>query len=85
MSDNKKINNSVELHDEELDQVVGGGAYINANTSKIAFDTIDEVYKYKNCTYQEIRNLCESFIGKYATEAEFDAACVAALKEKGWI
>ena len=75
----------VELNDEELDQVAGGSAYINANTNKIAFDTISTVYEFKNCTYREVRDLCEDLIGKYATEAEFDAACVAALKAKGWI
>lgn len=73
------------LSDEELDQIAGGTAYICGNSSRIGFSTIDTIYTYKNCTYQEIRNLCESFIGKYATEEEFDAACVAALQEKGWI
>lgn len=85
MDNEKMINASCELNDEELDKIAGGAAYINANTGKIAFDTIDTVYKFKNCTYRDVRDLCESYIGKYATEAEFDAACVAALKAKGWI
>lgn len=81
MENNKKI----ALNDEELEAVAGGVAFINANTSKITFSTHPTVYTYKNCTFREIRDLCESYIDKYATEEEFDAACVAALKEKGWI
>ena len=74
-----------ELHDEELDQVVGGTALICANTNRVAFSSTKEIYSFKNCTYRQVRDLCENLIGKYATEAEFDAACVSALKSKGWI
>ena len=74
-----------ELNDEELDMVSGGTAFINANIGKVGFSSTKEIYTYKNCTYRDVRNLCEDLIGKYATEAEYDAACVAALKAKGWI
>ena len=74
-----------ELGDEELDQVSGGTALISANTNRVAFSSTKAIYSFKNCTYKDVRNLCEDLIGKYATEAEYDAACVAALKAKGWI
>ena len=80
--DEKKM---FELNDEVLDQIVGGTAFINANIGTVAFSSTKEVYDYKNCTYRDVRNVCEDLIGKYATEAEYDAACVAALKAKGWI
>ena len=74
-----------ELSDEELDHVAGGKVYINANNNKMVFSTTGTVYTFQNCTYRQVRDVCEDLIGKYATEAEFDAACVAALKAKGWI
>lgn len=77
--------NFIELNDEALDQIAGGTAIINANAGVVCFSTTQAVYKYKNCTGRQVRNLCEDLIGKYATEAEFDAACVSALKAKGWI
>lgn len=78
-------NQIFELNDEELDQVSGGKAYINANNNKLVFSTTGSVYTFKNATFGQVRDLCESFIGKCATEADYDAACVAALKAKGWI
>ncbi|MDO4746441.1 MAG: bacteriocin [Bacillota bacterium] len=80
--DNNKM---FELNDEELDQVSGGKVYINANNNKLVFSTTNAVYTFKNCTYRDVRDVCEDLIGKYATEAEYDAACEAALKAKGWI
>lgn len=78
-------NRNFELDDEMLDQVAGGAAKINANTGVVGFTSTNAIYTYKNCTGKDVRNLCEDLIGKYATEAEYDAACVAALKAKGWI
>ncbi|MBQ2956282.1 MAG: hypothetical protein IJE08_07460 [Clostridia bacterium] len=82
MLDNKKV---FELNDDELDCVSGGTALISANTNRVAFSTTREIFSFKNCTYRQVRDLCESLIGEYPTEAEYDAACKAALKEKGWI
>lgn len=73
-----------ELNTEELDLVAGGKAYINANNNKIVFSSTQAVYQF-NCDYRKVRDLCEDLIGKYATEAEFDAACVSALQANGWI
>lgn len=83
--DNNIKNKFFELNDEELDQVSGGTVYISAGYKQIAFSNLGTVYNLKNCTPQQARDFCESMIGKYATDAEYDAACEAALKEMGWI
>ena len=82
LENNKQI---FELNDEELDGVAGGVVRISANTNRIAFTTAKKVYALQNCTARQARDLCESLIGQYPTEAEYDAACEAAMKEKGWI
>lgn len=74
-----------ELNMDQLNEVLGGNAYINANTMKMAFDTIDGVFKLTNCTADQAAALCKSFIGKCATVEEYDQACYNALKSKGWI
>lgn len=74
-----------ELNMDEITHVTGGNAYINGNTMKIAFDTIDEVFKLKDCTLDEARSLCASFIGKCSTVEEYDATCLKALRDKNWV
>lgn len=78
-------NQPVELNDESLDQVSGGVIRISANTNRIGFTTSMRSYDLKNCTAVEARNLCESLMGQFPNEAEYEAACEAALKAKGWI
>ena len=82
MSENKQY---IELNDEELDQISGGTVRISANTNRVGFTTSKRAYDLKNCTAIQARNLCEGLMGQFATEAEYDAACEAALKAKGWI
>lgn len=74
-----------ELNMEDMEQVAGGAAYINSRTNKIAFDSNGSVFQLVNCTGHEAAAVCSSLIGKYATEAEYDNACIAALRAKGWI
>lgn len=82
---NKMDNKLVELMDEDLDMVTGGAVFINRNTGKVGFSTTGAVYKYKNCNPDQIVAMCNSLAGKFATEAEYDAAIESALKAKGWI
>lgn len=75
-----------QVNEEMLDQVNGGRYVINGNLHKIAFRDVQKVYKLSSaCDDYEVMKLCDSFIGKYATEAEYDNACIAALRSKGWI
>ena len=83
MIENK--NQIFELNDEELDMVAGGVVRVSANTNRVAFTTLKKIYNLQNCNARQARDLCESLIGQYATDAEYDAACEAALKAKGWI
>lgn len=82
MDNEKRI---IELNEDDLEAVSGGTALINARSNKVGFTTTGKIYQFKNCSYQQVRALCEGLIGQYPTEAEYDAACEAALKEKGWI
>ena len=74
-----------ELNFDQLDAVTGGKYVINGNNHQVAFKNIRQVYKLKNCSDYQAMELMDSFIGKYATEEEYDQACVNALKSKGWI
>ena len=75
-----------ELNAESLENVNGGRYIINGNTHQIAFRDAKHVYKISaNVTDYQVMELCDSFIGKYSTEVEYDNACIAALKSKGWI
>lgn len=74
-----------ELGDEMLELVSGGRYVINRNTNQIGFRDAQKIFKLKNCTFSEAQAVCDSFIGKYATEVDYDNACIAALRSKGWI
>lgn len=73
-----------ELNMEEMIGVSGGKYVINGNLNKIAFRENKVVYKLKCSPYQAME-VCDSFIGQYATEEEYNNACIAALRAKGWI
>ena len=75
-----------ELNMENLEAVHGGRYIINGNKHQIAFRDAERVFKISpSVSDYQVMELCDSFIGKYATEAEYDNACIAALKSKGWI
>ena len=74
----------VELSAEEMGEIVGGAAYVNRNTGNVFFSKAGKCFKMKG-TADEVATLCRSLIGHYATDEEFDAACIAALESKGWI
>lgn len=75
-----------ELNVNDLNQVVGGKVYINTRTRKIGFNNISGVYPLKDgASAYAALELCDSLIGKYATDAEYDQACFNALKAQGFI
>lgn len=74
-----------ELNMENLESVNGGRYVINGNTHQVAFRDAKKIFKLKNCSDYQAMELMDSYIGKYDTEEEYDNACIAALKSKGWI
>ncbi len=75
-----------ELNMENLESVSGGRYIINANRHQIAFRDARQVFKLSaSADEYDVMRLMDSFIGKYATEVEYDNACIAALRERGWI
>lgn len=73
-----------ELNMEELTGVSGGRYVINGNTKKIAFRDAGRAYVLKCSPYQAME-ACDSLIGQYETEKEYDKACIKMLTAKGWI
>lgn len=73
-----------ELKDDALDMVNGGRYVINAKMMKIAFRDAKKTYNLK-CSQYEAMQLCDSLIGSYASEEEYDNKCIAELKARGWI
>jgi len=74
-----------ELSMEELDAVSGGRYVINGNTHQVAFRDVQQIFHLKNCSDYEAMEAMDSLIGVYATEVEYDNACIALLQSKGWI
>lgn len=75
-----------ELNAENLDAVNGGRYIVNGNTHQIAFRDAKKVFKLApDADEYEVMRLCDSYIGKYGTEQEYDQACIDALYAKGWI
>ena len=75
-----------ELSPENLENVTGGRYVINGNKHQIAFRDARQVFKLTaSADEYDVMRLLDSFIGKYATEVEYDNACIEALKAKGWI
>lgn len=75
-----------ELNEEMLEDVNGGRYIVNGNRHQIAFRDAKKVFKLSaSADEYEVMRLCDSFIGKYATEEEYDNACINALRAKGWI
>ena len=75
-----------ELDIENLESVNGGRYVINGNLHQVAFRDARQVFKLSDsCDEYEAMRLMDSFIGKYATEQEYDNACIEALRARGWI
>lgn len=75
-----------ELNMDDLGSVTGGRVVINGNTHQIAFRDAKKVFKLSNtCNDYEVLAACDSLVGKYSTEEEYDNACIALLQSKGWI
>lgn len=75
-----------ELNNENLENVSGGRYVINGNTHQIAFRDAKRVFKLAAAADEyEVMRLCDSFIGQYGSEQEYDQACINALSAKGWI
>ena len=75
-----------ELNMDNLESVTGGRYVINGNLHKIAFRDAKMVFQLSpNCNDYEVMAACDSLIGKYSTEEEYDNACIALLQSKGWI
>lgn len=73
-----------ELNMEEMTSVSGGRYIINGNTKQVHFRDVNRTYNLK-CSPYEAMEAMDALIGKYATEAEYDKACIKMLLSKGWI
>lgn len=73
------------IDDNDLELVAGGRYYLNRNNNKLCFENVKEIYQLQNCTPYQAMDLMDSLIGKYDNQAQYDAACAAALKSKGWV
>lgn len=73
------------LDDLGLEMVTGGRYYLNKNNNKLCFENVNEIYHLINCTASQATDVMDALIGKYDNQAQYDAACAAALKTKGWV
>ena len=75
---------SIELKDNEL-EAISGGRYELLNDNRLFFETIKGTFHVKqSCRASAIFEL-ESLQNVYATEEEYDAACLAKLQELGYL
>lgn len=74
-----------ELKDMEVENVAGGKYRLNGNNGKLVFTTDKYIYQLKGIAPLDAQAYMNSFIGKYKTDEEYDAAVIAGLKSKGWV
>ena len=75
-----------EINMENLEGVSGGRYIINANRHQIAFRDAKQVFKLSaDCDEYDLMRVLDSYIGKFATEKEYDEACIADIRARGWI
>ena len=75
-----------ELNSDSLVSVNGGRYVINGNKHQIAFRDAKQVFKIsESVSDYDVMKVCDSFIGVYSTEEEYDNACINELKSRGWI
>ena len=75
-----------QLNDNETAKVTGGNYFLNKNTMKVAFSTIPgQAFKLHGCSGNDAMEVMDALIGQYSTIEEYDRACVAALRQRGWI
>ena len=75
-----------ELSMEKVGTVTGGRYVINGNTHQVAFRDVRKIFNLTgSCDEYDAMKLMDSFIGQFATEEEYDNACIEALRERGWI
>lgn len=73
------------LNDQDLEMVSGGRYYLNKNNNKLVFENVNEIYHLVHCTPSQATDLMDALIGRYDNQAQYDSACAAALKAKGWV
>ncbi len=73
------------LNELDLEMVTGGRYYLNKNNNKLVFENVGEIFHLINCTPSQAMDVMDALIGKYDNQAQYDAACAAALKKKGWV
>ena len=74
-----------ELHDIELDEVVGGSVNLSEAANKIGFTTLHEGYLLK-CTYKQAKGLLSSlYASNDLSEGEFDRLVKREFQSRGWI
>ena len=74
-----------QLSDQSSEIVSGGKYQLNGNNGKLLFYNDNRVFQLKNCDVYEAIAYLNSMMGQFATDAEYDAACIAGLESKGWV
>ena len=73
-----------EMKDFEMEKVAGGRYFINTDRKLVCFQNVEGVYQLK-CKPSQAMDAMDELIGQYATEAEYDQACLAMLQANGWV
>lgn len=75
------------INEQSLENVAGGTVIISKDYMVVGFDTTQEKFNLKNCTYRDARNLIEDLKDANPTmsNAAFDQLAKQTLQSKGWI
>lgn len=75
-----------ELGDLELESVSGGKYFLNGNTKKLCFSTDNTIFKLTdNTSVYAAMEYMDSQIGRFETQAEYDAHCIDYLQQHGMV
>ena len=76
-----------QLNEQAMEQVVGGTVIISRDYMMVGFDTTQEKFNLKNCTYKQVRDYVDDLLDDNPNlgNAEFDQLVKKNLQAKGWI
>lgn len=75
-----------EMLNDKQAEIINGGKYkLNGNNGKLLFTNDNRVFQLVNCEVFDAIKLLNGEMGKYSSDAEYDAHCIEALQNNGWV
>lgn len=76
-----------QIHEQDLDQVVGGIVRVSGNKMKVNFTTLRQVYPLKNCEASDASLLAQILYNQHKDEGDlaYEQIVLQEFQNRGWI